>query len=53
MQNVVEALPWAFVVIGGPIILGGAILWARLRTRRREETLDPGTSSDDPSQGMR
>jgi hypothetical protein len=43
---------WAFVIIGGPILLGVAALWARGRAAKRNATTDPGTSGDDPSKGL-
>jgi len=43
---------WAFVIIGGPILLGVAALWARGRAAKRNATTDPATSGDDPSKGL-
>ncbi|MDP3379018.1 MAG: hypothetical protein Q8S53_11685 [Brevundimonas sp.] len=43
---------WAFVVIGGPVLLGLAALWARSRAARRNDRIDPGTAGDDPSKGL-
>ncbi|MBL0948390.1 MAG: hypothetical protein IBJ06_09640 [Brevundimonas sp.] len=43
---------WAFVIIGGPILLGLAALWARSRAARRNARIDPGTAGDDPSKGL-
>ncbi len=43
---------WAFVIIGGPILLGLAALWARARAAKRNSTRDPGTPGDDPSRGL-
>lgn len=45
-------LLWGFVIIGGPILLGLALLWARWRSSRAEKVVDPETPSDDPSKGM-
>lgn len=43
---------WAFVIIGGPILLGLAALWARGRAAKRNSTTDPGTPADDPAKGL-
>jgi hypothetical protein len=47
-----EAWPWALIVIGGPVILGLAMAWSKLRNRRVSNAVDPNTPSDDPSKGM-
>lgn len=47
-----DAFPWGFVVVGGPIILGLAIAWAYFRSAKRDRRIDPETPSDDPSKGM-
>jgi len=43
---------WGFVVIGGPLLLLLAALWARSRTAKRNDRIDPETHGDDPSKGM-
>lgn len=43
---------WAAVVVGGPVILLAALVWAKLRTRSKTRDEDPDTPSDDPSKGM-
>jgi hypothetical protein len=43
---------WAFAVIGGPILLGLALLWGLLQARRRDRQIDPVRSGSDPSLGM-
>lgn len=43
---------WAFVIIGGPILLGVAALWARSRAAKRNARIDPRTPGDDPSKGL-
>jgi hypothetical protein len=52
MKDMVQTLPWALVIVGGPLILLLALAWARLRTRGADRRIDPGTPSDDPSKGM-
>ncbi|HEY0102692.1 MAG TPA: hypothetical protein VGB60_04420 [Brevundimonas sp.] len=47
-----NAIPWGFVIIGGPVLLGLALAWAKLRNRGVNRDTDPGTPSDDPSKGM-
>ncbi len=47
-----DTFPWAFVIIGGPVLLGLLLAWATVRTGRRNKRIDPTTPSDDPSQGM-
>jgi len=47
-----STLVWAIVIIGGPVLLGLAALWARSRSAKRNARIDPGTSADDPSQGL-
>ena len=37
-----EAAPWAFIVIGGPILLGLAILAGRLRSRKTDRERGAG-----------
>lgn len=46
-----EASPWAFVLIAGPVILGLALAWTKLRSAKGPDS-DPTTPSDDPSKGM-
>jgi hypothetical protein len=43
---------WSIAVVGGPIILGLALLWGFLQTRRREREVDHRRAGDDPSFGM-
>jgi len=43
---------WAFVIIGGPIILGLVLAFAKLRTLKKTRQDDPETPADDPSRGM-
>ena len=43
---------WAFVIIGGPVLLGVAALWARSRAAKRNARIDPRTSGDDSSKGL-
>lgn len=45
-------LPWGWVIVGGPILLGVILFWGMMRTRRADKRRDPDTPSDDPSQGM-
>ena len=47
-----DSFPWAIVVVGGPIVLGLVLAWTVVRTARANKRADPGTPSDDPSQGM-
>lgn len=47
-----DSFPWAFVVIGGPVLLGLAFAWAQLRSSQADKRADPNTPSDDPSKGM-
>ena len=47
-----DALPWGLVIIGGPIALGLALAWAKMRNRKATNAMDPNTPSDDPSKGM-
>jgi len=47
-----EAFPWGFVIIGGPILLGVAFAWAYFRSAKRDRQIDPNTPADDPSKGM-
>jgi len=43
---------WAFIIIGGPVVLAGALAWAKFRSAPRTRADDPATASDDPSKGM-
>ena len=46
-----EAIPWLFVVLGGPLLLAGALLWGKLRSDKRNREIDPNRSADDPARG--
>ena len=48
----IEAFPWGIVIVGGPLLLGLALLWAMMRSRKASDRADPNTPSDDPSKGM-
>lgn len=45
-------LIWGCVIIGGPVLLGAALVWAKLRAGKANKNMDPSTPSDDPSKGM-
>jgi hypothetical protein len=47
-----EAAPWGLVLIGGPLLLGLALLWARVRSGKAGRRADSDTPPDDPSHGM-
>jgi hypothetical protein len=47
-----EAAPWGLVLIGGPLLLGLALLWAKMRSGKADHRSDADTPSDDPSHGM-
>lgn len=47
-----ETLPWAVVIIGGPLLLLVLIVRAYLRSAKRDREIDPDTPGDDPSKGM-
>ena len=47
-----DAFPWGVVVIGGPVLLGLALLWAKMRGGKASREADPDIPSDDPSKGM-
>lgn len=42
---------WAFVIIGGPILLGLVLAVTKLRTWKKTRRDDPDTPADDPSRG--
>jgi hypothetical protein len=44
---------WLIVVVGGPILLGLAMLWGRTQSNKRDRQVDPNTPADDPARGMR
>jgi hypothetical protein len=44
---------WGAVIIGGPILLVSALIWAKLRTGPKTRRDDPNTPSDDPAKGMK
>lgn len=52
MNGTEDAFPWAWVIVGGPILLFIVVFWAWLRSRKADARRDPGTPADDPSQGM-
>ena len=43
---------WGVVIIGGPVLLAGAIAWAKLRSAPKTQADDPDTPADDASKGM-
>ena len=43
---------WGFALIGGPLLLFLALLWARMRASKREGQVDHVRSKSDPSYGM-
>jgi hypothetical protein len=47
------ASPWAFAIIGGPLLLLIALVIARTITGRYDRKIDPSRPSDDPAQGMK
>ncbi|NJC40666.1 hypothetical protein GGQ87_000924 [Brevundimonas alba] len=47
-----EAFPWGVVIVGGPVLLAAALVWAKLRAGKATRQADPNTPSDDPSKGM-
>lgn len=47
-----ENFPWAFVIVGGPVLLGLAFAWAQFRSSKADKRIDPNTPNDDPSKGM-
>lgn len=47
-----ETFPWVFVLIGGPLLLLAAFIWAYARSARQDNKIDPDTPGDDPSKGM-
>lgn len=44
---------WGLVIIGGPVVLLAALIWAKVRSVPQTRRLDPDTPSDDPSKGMK
>lgn len=44
--------PWLFVVFGGVVLLGLALAYAQVQSRRRNREVDPDTPDDDPSKGL-
>jgi hypothetical protein len=51
MDAFLPALPWALVIVGGPVLLGLVLVWVKLKSARSADP-DPNTPSDDPSKGM-
>ena len=47
-----EAFPWGIVIVGGPLLLFIALIWAKMRSGKASRQADPSTPSDDPSKGM-
>lgn len=47
-----DALPWGLVIIGGPLLLAVALVWARMRAGKQNRRIDPGRGGDDPAKGM-
>lgn len=47
-----EASPWLFVVLGGAILLGLALAYGQIQSRKRDTQVDPNTPDDDPSKGL-
>lgn len=43
---------WGFAIIGGPLLLVAALVWAKVRTGSKNRQDDLGTPPDDPSKGM-
>lgn len=43
---------WAFAVIGGPVLLIAALVFARMRSGKAARQDDPGGDPDDPSRGL-
>jgi hypothetical protein len=43
---------WLIVVVGGPILLGLALVWGKYQGGRRARRADPNTPADDPAKGM-
>lgn len=46
-----EASPWLFAVLGGPLLLGAFLFWAKLRSDKKNREVDPNRSPDDPARG--
>jgi hypothetical protein len=47
-----DVWPWLVLVAGGPLVLGLALLWGRMRSEKTNRQIDPGKAGDDPSKGM-
>ena len=47
-----EGFPWLLVIVGGPLLLGQALAWAKFRNAGVDRREDPDTPADDPSKGM-
>jgi hypothetical protein len=43
---------WGIVIVGGPVALLIAFVWAKTRTTSKTRADDPDTAWDDPSKGM-
>lgn len=43
---------WGLVIVGGPLLLLGALIFAKVQSGKRAKVVDPETASDDPSKGM-
>ena len=52
MGGTESAFPWAWVIVGGPVLLFVVAFWAWLRSRKADDRIDPDTPADDPSKGM-
>lgn len=52
MQDLPVALLWGGAIIGGPILLGLALMWGKRQSAKRDKQIDPTRPSDDPAQGM-
>jgi len=51
-RPMMDTFPWAFVVVGGPLLLVAVIAWGYFRSAKRDRQIDPDTPGDDPSKGM-
>ena len=52
MGGTESAFPWAWVIVGGPVLLFVVAFWAWLRSRKADDRIDPDTPADNPSKGM-